>query len=110
MTAKRQRVSTRARDWREGLHLSVSEAAEAVGLDGDNAETRWREFERNREPSAPIVKLMTLEAAVVDALVLLRSGRIEEGKRELHRQLTAALRCEVVRRAPGVEAVGPNAQ
>lgn len=96
-----------ARGYRERLKLSVTEAAACTGLAGDNAETRWRELERGRPISGPMSELLALQEATANALVLLRQGRIEEGRRALHRAMPAAIRRYVAEAAPGVEAIGP---
>lgn len=102
------KATTSARLYREGLKLSVSEAAACAGLAGENAETRWRELERGRPITGPMVELLALQKATADALILLRQGRIEDARRALHRAMPAAIRRHVAAAAPGVEAIGPT--
>lgn len=106
-----KKVQTRARTWREGLGLSESEAAIVIRWDMSTpgAATRFREIERGkRQPSGPMLQAMWMSEGIVEALVLLRTGRPDDAKRVLAAAITPALMREVYRRAPGVQAVGPK--
>ena len=102
-------VPTRAREWREALSLTVEQAVDAVCMSPGTGATRWREFETGkRQPTGPILARMESIEAVVEALMLPRSGLPDDARRALHRTLTVPLRRYVRDRVPGAEAVGPR--
>lgn len=99
--------SAEVKAWLARLQLSDSEGAEALELGNPNV--IMREYKSGkRDPAPPTLGYMRLTETVIDALVLMRSGRHEEAKRALQKAITPACNKTVRMRAPGQEAIGPR--
>lgn len=90
------------RPWQERLALTDTEAAEVLHLSNASAIMRaYKNPKSEKAPAPPTLQLMALTATVVDALVLMRTGRSDEARATLQKAISPALQRFVRDAAPG---------
>jgi hypothetical protein len=90
------------RDGQGRLALTDSELADALQISTVAAIRIFKNPERiDKAPSAPTLQLLLLTEAVVEALVLMRTGQADEARRVLQALMTPPLKRHIRDRAPG---------